>query len=220
MRGRLNVGARASVRRARLLRHLRGRLSKLLFVHAASHADVGLLLEPSPGRGRAGPRPEGPVLLVHAIGHAVSFGDHEGTDAAVPIARATPTGDRSETRASRRGRVRASERGRSRGRTESIAAGGRARREIARARSRQLLWLVRRFEHSDKQTSRKKSALPSDVDGILRLHIHAIGQGWAIKFKPTLLSQRLHRSTPDTVWLNPKSRFKFIPELLFLHIIG
>ena len=82
MRGRLNVGARASVRRARLLRHLRGRLSKLLFVHAASHADVGLLLEPSPGRGRAGPRPEGPVLLVHAIGHAVSFGDHEGTDAA------------------------------------------------------------------------------------------------------------------------------------------
>ena len=96
----------------------------------------------------------------------MSFGDHEGTDAAVPIARATPTGDRSETRAPRRGRVRASERVRSRGRMESIAAGGRARREIARSRRRSLLifdtladttWLVRRFEHSDMQTSRKKA---------------------------------------------------------------
>ncbi len=36
----------------------------------------------------------------------------------------------------------------------------------------------------------------------------------AINFKPTLLSQRLHRSAPDTVWLNPKSRFKLIPELI------
>ena len=100
----------------------------------------------------------------------MSFGDHEGTDAAVPIARATPTGDRSETRAPRRGRVRASERVRSRGRMESIAAGVRARREIARSRRRYLLifentladtrkksWLVRRFEHSDMQTSRKKA---------------------------------------------------------------
>ena len=35
-----------------------------------------------------------------------------------------------------------------------------------------------------------------------------------INFKPTLLSHRLHRSTPDMVWLNPKSRFKLIPELI------
>ena len=35
----------------------------------------------------------------------------------------------------------------------------------------------------------------------------------AINFKPTLLSHRLHRSTPDMVWLNPKSRFKFMPEI-------
>ena len=36
----------------------------------------------------------------------------------------------------------------------------------------------------------------------------------SLLIKPTLLSQRLHRSTPDTVWLNPKSRFKFIPKLI------
>ena len=35
-----------------------------------------------------------------------------------------------------------------------------------------------------------------------------------INFKPTLLSHRLLRSTPDMVWLNPKSRFKLIPELI------
>jgi len=35
-----------------------------------------------------------------------------------------------------------------------------------------------------------------------------------INFKPKLLSHRLHRSTPDVVWLNPKSRFKLIPELI------
>ena len=35
-----------------------------------------------------------------------------------------------------------------------------------------------------------------------------------INFKPKSLSYRLHRSTPDMVWLNPKSRFKLIPELI------
>jgi hypothetical protein len=35
-----------------------------------------------------------------------------------------------------------------------------------------------------------------------------------INFKPTLLSHRVRRSTPDMVWLNPKSRFKLIPELI------
>jgi hypothetical protein len=35
-----------------------------------------------------------------------------------------------------------------------------------------------------------------------------------INFKPKSLSHRLHRSTPDMVWLNPKSRFKLIPELI------
>ena len=35
-----------------------------------------------------------------------------------------------------------------------------------------------------------------------------------IKFKPTLLSYRLRISTPDTVWLNPKLRFKFRIELI------
>ena len=35
-----------------------------------------------------------------------------------------------------------------------------------------------------------------------------------INFKPTLLSHRLRISTPDMVWLNPKSRFKLIPKLI------
>jgi len=50
-----------------------------------------------------------------------------------------------------------------------------------------------------------------------RARYKAIDTFERIKFKPTLLSQRLHRSAPDTVWLNQKSRFKFIPELIASH---
>ena len=51
-------------------------------------------------------------------------------------------------------------------------------------------------------------------DMVLRLDKSSCQLILAINFKPTLLSQRLHRSAPDTVWLNPKSRFKFIPEFI------